>query len=464
VGVFRPAFVRANVSNFVLLALAFLVAAMPLGAYWATHQHVFWARLDAASIFESGWFDAQREQGHSAASIMWSQVRHAYGGWFYYTDQSPSALYAVPLPLVQGFAVLALFAGMGYTLLHLDDRRYALLAIAFVVPTFLGGVLTLGPPTGQRLLSAVPAVVGLISVGIWQVSVRAFWWKPALAGVVAVGVAAGLAAMDADVYFDGARNDTRWGSLTNSVAAKYMDDLPQETRVYWYGQPVSGGDFSPLTLDGREHTDVWDGARKLLKPVTEASPSTHIFVEDRDTRLAGLVAHCPGGQTRSISFHGMDVLTVYEMREPNTCVPTATAPDKFEGALVLTRLPATDFTVNRAAGLQEGEPLVCGMTGNTVWYAWTAPASGWLEADTDGSTFDTVLGIYTGSGLHSLDSVGCNDDGRDMRSRQAFRAVRGTTYYFQVGLAAKNPTLREVDIVRFNLTCPSQPDMCGPPR
>lgn len=466
VGLFRWSFVRANLANITLLGLAFLVAALPLGAYWVTHQDAFWSRLDEASIFKSGWFGDQQDLGRSGTSIMWGQFRHAFGGWFYYTDQSPSALYTVPKPLVQGIAVIPLIAGLVYALLHIEDRRYALLLVGFAVPTFLGGVLTLGPPTGQRLLGAVPAVVGLMAVGIWQLSHRLFWWQPVLVGVVALTAAAGLAAMDGQIYFDAARNDVRWGHLVNSVAVKYFNQLPPDTRIYLYGYPNFGGAFSPLSLHGHPQIDVSDATPGTVKPVTQASPAVYVFLAHREARLPAVELRCPGGFTRPIMFHEIEVLTVYELTDPNTCIPTAGAPDDFEDALLLTsvRLPVTDYTVNQHAGVQPAEARPCGMSGNTVWYAFTPAEDVILVADSDGSTFDTVLAAYAGPTLDSLTLVSCNDDSHDVRSKTELPATGGETYYFQVGKAEKGRALAETDVVRFNLDkrprCPAGQAPC----
>ena len=401
---FRWRFVREHWAHFALLAGAFLVAAMPLGTYWATHQHVFWARLDEASIFESGWFDAQRDLGRSATEIMWGQVKHAFGGWFIYTDQSPSALYDRPKPLLYGLASVALLAGLVYSVIHADDRRYALLLIAFIVPTFLGGALTLGPPTGQRLMGAVPAVIGLISVGLWQVFSRLFWWRPALIAICAIAAAGALTAIDARTYFDGARNDVRWGSLTNTMLDEYFLQQSPDTRIYVFGLPIVGGEFSPLSLHNHPHTDVWDGAPANVKRVTDASPAAYIFLAGRESRLPSLIARCPGGQTRSVAYGNIDVLTIYELAEPNSCTPSTTPPDAFADALDLSAapLPIIDYTVNKAAGIDPGEPLPCGMAGDTVWYTYTPSKDGTLLVDTNGSTFDTVLAAYTGVELASL--------------------------------------------------------------
>ena len=60
-----------------------------------------------------------------------------------------------------------------------------------------------------------------------------------------------------------------------------------------------------------------------------------------------------------------------------------------------------------------------------------------LTADTLGSTFDTVLVVYTGNALDSLTEVACNDNiATDTSSSVTFQPIAGTTYRVQVGSAA----------------------------
>ena len=73
-----------------------------------------------------------------------------------------------------------------------------------------------------------------------------------------------------------------------------------------------------------------------------------------------------------------------------------------------------------------------GCTPKTVWFKWTAPASGMVDFDTIGSNFDTWLAIGTESG----GLFACNDDGLDDygnklddgASRLQVQVESGTTY------------------------------------
>ena len=74
--------------------------------------------------------------------------------------------------------------------------------------------------------------------------------------------------------------------------------------------------------------------------------------------------------------------------------------------------------------------------GATIWYVWRAPASGNVTFNTSGSSFDTVLAVYSGNSVGSLTMVGANDDitsgAGSIQSQLSFFATAGATYCIQV--------------------------------
>jgi hypothetical protein len=118
--------------------------------------------------------------------------------------------------------------------------------------------------------------------------------------------------------------------------------------------------------------------------------------------------------------------TVKVRREPPP------ANDNFNRAAAVA-LGSISQATTHAATMQPGEPDMCGAT-KTVWYRFTPATTRTIVANTVGSGFDTVINVYVGSSLDSLQGVTCNDDrGMDLTSKVKFRAHAGTTYYFQVG-------------------------------
>jgi hypothetical protein len=91
---------------------------------------------------------------------------------------------------------------------------------------------------------------------------------------------------------------------------------------------------------------------------------------------------------------------------------------------------------NRFATAQAGEPQHGGVAaGHSIWFKWTAPRTGEFTFDTCGSSFDTVLAVYTGAAVNALTPVVGNDDAGgecSPASRVAFTATAGTVYRIAV--------------------------------
>jgi hypothetical protein len=90
---------------------------------------------------------------------------------------------------------------------------------------------------------------------------------------------------------------------------------------------------------------------------------------------------------------------------------------------------------SNAATREASEPAHAGQTASkSLWWKWTAVGNGRLQVSTKGSSFDTVLAVYTGSSLASLTPIASNDNVATSVnfSQVDFTTARGTTYYFAV--------------------------------
>jgi hypothetical protein len=115
---------------------------------------------------------------------------------------------------------------------------------------------------------------------------------------------------------------------------------------------------------------------------------------------------------------------------------TGSAPpnNAFASAAILTGASAATSGRNFSATKESSEPNHAGNTGGkSVWYRWTATYTGPVTVSTAGSSFDTLVGVYTGSAVNGLTTVASSDDDSGLlTSRVTFNAVSGTTYRFAV--------------------------------
>jgi hypothetical protein len=116
---------------------------------------------------------------------------------------------------------------------------------------------------------------------------------------------------------------------------------------------------------------------------------------------------------------------------PAALAAVAVGNDDLVDAKSLTGFSGLTEGSNVGATAESGEPSL----GNvSVWYRWTAPASGTATFSTAGSNYDTLLGAYTGSNVAALTQRAFDDDsGPGLQSLLTFSAVSGTTYRIGVG-------------------------------
>ena len=123
--------------------------------------------------------------------------------------------------------------------------------------------------------------------------------------------------------------------------------------------------------------------------------------------------------------------------------------DNFANAQVITGRSAVIEAANAQATLETGEPRILGFTGGkSLWYRWTAPASGRFQFALSSDGFDPLLAVYTGTAVNALTLVAANDNadtqtGATDPSTSALVTVEaraGTTYYVQIDGKATGTT------------------------
>ena len=127
------------------------------------------------------------------------------------------------------------------------------------------------------------------------------------------------------------------------------------------------------------------------------------------------------------------VLNVYAIWKKGSSGPSN---DNFSNATVLSGTSGSATGTNAGATLEANEPIVkaYAYAAHSVWWTWTAPNSGTVAFSTSGSSFDTVMGVYTGSSVAGLSAVVENDDCKagDGSSLCQFSVKGGTVYRIAV--------------------------------
>ncbi len=137
-----------------------------------------------------------------------------------------------------------------------------------------------------------------------------------------------------------------------------------------------------------------------------------------------------------------EILALFNAGSDGKCVPlNCPNNDGFACRQIITGSNISIPISNLGATREPGEPLHGGIScSNSLWYSWTAPASGGVVVEATGG-FDfasPILAVYTGSNLASLTNVAFNfapfsGSGSPLsKARAVFTAVQGQVYQIVV--------------------------------
>ncbi len=142
---------------------------------------------------------------------------------------------------------------------------------------------------------------------------------------------------------------------------------------------------------------------------------------------------------------------------PGPAPPSTPPNDNFNNAIVVADVAGATTGNSTGATKEGGEPAMLpgnsgGLGGRSIWYRWTSPVNGTATFETQGSGYDTLLAVSTGSSVNSLTRINQNDDlapGETTASRVTFSVNAGVTYQLAVD-GYNNGDGTEFGIIQLN--------------
>jgi uncharacterized repeat protein (TIGR01451 family) len=104
--------------------------------------------------------------------------------------------------------------------------------------------------------------------------------------------------------------------------------------------------------------------------------------------------------------------------------------------------------------------------GSSLWWKWVAPSSGQLSINTIGSSFDTLIGLYTGANVSSLNYAATNDilDGTNGAGGLLMQVVAGQEYALSIdGISGASGTVNLNWNLNTSATANLSVSISGPP-
>ncbi len=205
--------------------------------------------------------------------------------------------------------------------------------------------------------------------------------------------------------------------------------------------------LKPIIMQGLTSRSVFTGDSATFSVTALGVPTGMTYVWTRNnTPISGA-----NGPTLTLTNLATTATGDYRVTVSNSAGSTESAAatltvserpanDYFANAIQLTGHAPSFVGSNGGASRETGEPVILGVPGGaSLWWRWTAPASGAVIADTAGSSVSMLLAVYTGNSLENLTLAASAraplpiSVGAVPRSTAVmFTAVEGTTYWIAV--------------------------------
>jgi hypothetical protein len=259
---------------------------------------------------------------------------------------------------------------------------------------------------------------------------------------------------------------------TNAVAYQWYQNLnllPGQTESVLSLAPVSesdGGTYTVTVTSGGEMLTSQGAVLTVLEPPSITSPplSQQVNMGSDVTLSVGAGGSGPftyqwtlngesisgatgssytiaAAQPFNSGYYQVNVANAVGLSQSAVAAVTVTvaggqtlSADDFSNRISINPLVGPVYGNNVNATVEPGEPLPDGKPGGkSIWYTWRASFSGVISLTTRGSSFDTLLAVYTGTNVAELTPVAADDDsGGYFTSLVTFNCVAGTDYQIDV--------------------------------
>lgn len=203
------------------------------------------------------------------------------------------------------------------------------------------------------------------------------------------------------------------GALTNNAIPE--NDSPQTAyasrlhSTHWNGSNLNAtvSNLAGASLE----SCVWfawtppTSGRGLIDFDAITGSLTSVFRKDTDGNYQPVFAdRSPGRYGLNVSEDQDYLIAVHGDTSGNFTLEASVAPqnDEFRDATTVNGELWRVTGSNLGANLATGESGLNYDSGKSVWWKWTAPSSGALRVDTEGSDFDTILAIYPENPLEGI--------------------------------------------------------------
>ncbi len=302
VAVSQRGYLRAHVRHLALFALAAVVVAAPMAAFFIRHPDIFMARINQEGILQNGWL--AREVARTLKPvpvILWDQLQRSV--MVFITGTAPRGFFNSPLPYLTSLAAVFFVLGLAYAVWRAREPRYLTLLAWFWAVVILGSALTVNPPTSERLVMSIPAAALLVALGLRRTAAglqRLGLVSAPIGALLCAGVMAVVNLQGVLFYFGDYRSGHYFADASGELAlesSREMAALGPDYRLYLLGEPrvFVGFPTFEFSLPGMDKYDLKLVSAGTVATLPRDKGAFFVAIPEHRADLERLRQLAPGG-------------------------------------------------------------------------------------------------------------------------------------------------------------------------
>ena len=288
---------------------SFLVVAAPMIQFAVRFPNDFNARINEVGILQNGWLAQEPgRRGVGVGEVLFDQFRHAALVFNSYPDRT--VWYGLKQPLLNPIFGFLFILGMVFGALRLfrknADRREVSMLIWWWSGMILGGMLTVDPPSSQRLITLAVPVCFFVAFAAWEIiQFTGRYLKDLPANTLLYVLVLAFGFYSYKTYFIDFTPLRLYGGHRAEMAteiAPLLNELSRDHQFYFFGPPEMFWGFGTFPYLAPEAEGI-DMMEPIIEPVpTDLAPAekgaVYIFLPARLDELSLIQAAYPNGEKR----------------------------------------------------------------------------------------------------------------------------------------------------------------------
>jgi hypothetical protein len=313
-------YLTSHFRHLAVFSFAFLTVAAPAIYIFTTDPNEFLGRSNQEGLLANNRLQQQAdEHGLSQFEFLGRQLQRSTT--IYFASEGPGQFFNTPQPYLPWWAAVFLFLGMMYVFWNITQVRYMMLVGWFWAPILLGSVLTLGSPSHQRMLSAAPALVLIVAIGLWKLAqaLQTITRWPKVIFVVLCLCFVGITAwQNLNFYFVGQyRTEQRFevdGNEFSYEVGLRAGTFGTDYRLLLIGDPYIYAPFADFHYFTNLQMDIQDFNVVTPESIAALPRDKGLFFAAIPTRMDELKLvqqQLPGGTWDEVPFHTKEGILYY---------------------------------------------------------------------------------------------------------------------------------------------------------